>query len=715
MAMPRVRLDTWTDEQAKSIMLRRYREAKAAAQPWVEQGERNMETCYRSQPTTASSGSTVGPHGPIRAAVSASTASPTDPSTGINLALKNVRLLHSQLSANPPTCVPRPSTSDQEDRRAAKGADRVIRHSLRAYGLQEKVDMVTLPTLIRGIGILKVWQNPAKGEILRVSRDGRHLLLQGDIDTKTVSQKHWFPDPKAKSDDAVRYCFEEVELTREEFLVLFPQHRNCLRRRHSGYGAALNPIEEFDPSQTLNSTASGSLDGGGAPDAESEAITVVEYWESGLPTNGYAGRFGVMLDDGYLLQAPVNSPHSFRPRLTLADIEARRDKGRLPRKPPKARLPYIWLTDIDVPDTIWGKSAVEFAEPLQDLANRLASTTLMNLQAHSVMRVLVEDGAQITKSSWSNDPFVTVGFTRKNPTVAAPTFMQPGRLPAEHAQLQQYAERGVSDMFGTNESMFGVQSREQSGYSMSYAVNQANLIRRRLFNKYVLFVEALYQTILDLAIKHWKAPRTIQVLGREKAYELESLRGADIVGGYSLVVEYGTSLSLDPATRRDEILRLRDVLKSGGVSDRTILGMMRLGELDSLADAVELSDDRAREVVEFIAENELQVLPMFAEDHEGMLAYLLFYVMTREFRDLTGKAQDLVREHVRLRFQQMNKDKAEMAGAPPAAVGGGAPAPGQGAPPLAGLPAVGPLPTGPASEALPPTAPSMGPGAVPPT
>jgi len=41
-------------------------------------------------------------------------------------------------------------------------------------------------------------------------------------------------------------------------------------------------------------------------------------------------------------------------------------------------------------------------------------------------------------------------------------------------------------------------------------------------------------------------PRTIHVLGKEKAFDAMDIKGADIDSGYDLVVEYGASLSLDP-------------------------------------------------------------------------------------------------------------------------------------------------------------------------
>jgi hypothetical protein len=239
---------------------------------------------------------------------------------------------------------------------------------------------------------------------------------------------------------------------------------------------------------------------------------------------------------------------------------------------------------------------------------------------------------------------------------------------------------GIDDSAGVNEAMFGQMQRETSGFSLQYATNQGNMIRRRLFNKYVLLTESVYKTFLQLVRKHWKTPKRIKVLGTEKAFNVVEISGMDIAGGFDLVVEYGASLSLDPTTRREEILTLLPLFEKAGVSTRTILSMLKLNELDAMYDEIQLANDRQYEYFKEMIETGEYLEPRKLEDHKNMLEFSYRYVMTSEFKYLDDDSKELIYQHV--------EDREQLAATPaqPAPVGapGEVPAPG-GAPDLGAL------------------------------
>jgi hypothetical protein len=151
-------------------------------------------------------------------------------------------------------------------------------------------------------------------------------------------------------------------------------------------------------------------------------------------------------------------------------------------------------------------------------------------------------------------------------------------------------------------------------------------------------------------------------------------------------------------------LRLMPLLKEAGISPKTILVMLKLGELDSLSDAAGLAEDRMREVIEKISATDVQVLPQFGEDHEGMLAFGLLYVMSKEFKEMDSLTQDLIRQHLRLRAKAGREDKIILSGQDPATMA---------AQTAQGAGSVTPPPVGgPSAEAVPAGATSAGPGAV---
>ena len=274
----------------------------------------------------------------------------------------------------------------------------------------------------------------------------------------------------------------------------------------------------------------------------------------------------------------------------------------------------------------------------------------------------------------------------------------PTTLP-ESTALRDRLQAGSDDMAGVNDAMQGKQEREQSGFSMQFATNQGNMIRRRLFNKYVLFVEAIYKGYLSLIQRHWKTVRMIKVLGRENAYESIAVKGSDIIGGFDLVVEYGASLSLDPTSRREEIMALMPIFDKYEVDGKSVLGMLRLNELDGMFDLAELSETRQTEIFEHIIEENGRVYipPRDKQDHQGMLAYCYKFVMTSEYRDLDEDIKALIDQHIEERenMEAVNISKPttglqppgpagepgqlpEMGGLAQASMGAGAPLPAMG-------------------------------------
>lgn len=585
----------------------------------------------------------------------------TDSSVGINYAFKNFRFIHAQLSANPPTVLPRPATNDPDDRRRADAADRMVRYALREYKLQEIVDQANLNTLLYGSGFTKSFWDVTKGDPLEMDDEG-NFTMEGDYCIKVPSVWDIYIDPDAACWEDVVWMFERIIISWEEAQFRFPDKLEMLEKYRK---------KRLDSSYEAPSQASASL----IKNQRYDVVELYEYWEKGTPMNGFVGRHCICTRDGHLVSELMENPEQYIPH-----GKAKEDKR--PRLP-VAVLPYQMFTDIDVPTSVWGKSSVEFSTAIQDNLNRIDNVTLENMQAHGIARLILPEGTEIADDSITNSPWDIIKITGSQP----PHFMQPMPMPQVVPDLMARYKTGLDDMAGVNEAMFGQQSRETSGFSMQYATNQGNMIRRRLFNKYVLFVEEIYRSFLRIVQKHWEIPRTIRVLGKEKAFESIDIKGADLDGGYDLVVEYGASLSLDPTTRREEIITLMPLFEKAGVEPRQVMQMLKLNELSGLYDTIELAKDRQQEIFEEMIAQGIYIPPEELQDHGNMLTYAYYYLMTTEFKYLTDPEKSLIRRHVR------EREQLAAAGAGGAALGtGNPPGPAPGGTPSGSVP---PLPGGP--------------------
>lgn len=539
----------------------------------------------------------------------------------VNLIMKDIRFIHSQMSANPPTIVPRPSSAGIDDRRAADAANRLIKFAMRAYRMQECQDRVNFNTLIYGIGYGKTVWDSSKGEIADL--DGDNIIMEGDFSYTVPSVWDIYPDPSAKTWNDVRYVFEAVSMPLEEAVSMFPKKEKELKKT----------VKEQNQS-TFKKSEDNSI------------ITLYQYWEKGLPVNGMAGRFCWLLPDGCPLTKVETSPHAF--------YQAR---GRKKKSPIKiAGLPYKALTDIDIPDTFWGESTISFSLKSQEFLNELFNASLDTIRALGTPKLILPEGSEIS-SEITNSPWDVIKVAGNS----GAWMLEGARVPPSTSEFIDRMSKAIMDSNGTNDAVFGESKRETSGFALQYATQQANMLRRRLFNKFVLYVEDVYKDLLTIIQDKWEIPRTIHVLGSEKAFEARELQGADILGGFDIVGEYGTSLSLDPMARKDEIMMQMPLLEKAGVPTRKILSMLKLSELEGMYDAMDLAEDRQREIIDTMTSTGVYTEPELLEDHDGMLVFLENYRMTADFKYLSEDNKELVEKHMLARMKMRNQ-KAQLTG-----------------------------------------------------
>lgn len=593
-----------------------------------------------------------------------------DSDIGMNYAFKYLRFFHSQLSANPPSVVVRPSSSDPMDRRKADAADRIVRHAMLDKNMQELVDQLSLNTLLFGSGFLKQVWDKDRGDVHDFNEAEMELTMKGDIHCTVPRVENIWMDPDATSWDQVRWIIEKHTMPYEEALFQFPEYEEELKQAIQAQDGKM-AMANFS---NMNTSSRAPL--------EQVQVEIFEMYEKGMPINGMAGRHCYFLQpSGTILGKPSKNPHY------------------------QQGLPYHLFTYIDVPNTVYGKSTVEYVARLQDMLNRLDSSFLDNIQAHNVARLLVHEDTQLEDQALSNSGWDWTKWSGSRP----PTYINPPTLMQDSWRFRDQLVAAIQELYGINDSMMGIQRREQSALSQQTAIEAGTMIHRRLFKKYSMAVQSIYKDYLGLVKEKWSEPRTILVLGKEKAFEAADIKGADISGGFDLHVEYGASLPIDPNMRREAILLMKDLLVEGGVTPKQIIHHLKLNDFEGLHDRLEMSYDRQREdFEEMIAKfseghPDPYIAPREMQNHTGRLEYAHDYLETAAFKYLDPEAQELIERHVKEREDFAVKE---------AAPGGGEPAdPSQ----LPGMPGVdgsaGPGMGGATPAALPAAG---GPGVIPP-
>lgn len=651
-------VEQWSQGDAEREIPRRFKEAMDARKRF-EPGWRAKENLiFRSDGGTTASSEVAVSYNNLAELFAGDLDSGSSWIT-INYTFKYLRFLHAQMSANPPSVTPRPTSPDYKDRRAAEVADHLITYGRRQYKIQDKSDQTCLQTLIYGSGMLRTKWDPVAGDVLSFDKATGEITMTGDCRFVPVLIWDFALDPTARAWDDVRYVFERHLLSVEEAKFRFPDYK-----------------EDIEKSMVrADRTGFWDKDVGGSPIPGRVAIW--EYTEKALPWNGMAGRRCFLLESGKLISEIAANPN------------------------PDAILGYHLLTDIDVPGEVYGKSVLDYAMRLQDVLNRLDTSVLDSIQSHGAVRLVTYDAAETEEG---NDPTDSnwIVYNIKGSAAQKPDFIDPPQLMPDIWRFRDALVQGLEQIFGVNESQFGQVKREMSGFSMQTAINAGNMVRRRLFNKYTDFVESLYRAFLMFVQKYWTEKRQILVTGEEGALDVAFYSGADIADGFDIDAEYGASFSLDPASRREEIMQVMPLLKEAGYSMRSILRMLRLNDISGLFDMAEQGSRRQLEIFdEMIAKFEeagvlAYIKPEELEEHESMLNAAYEFRMSMAFKTLDPQLKPLIDRHIKDREGLMasaakpNTASAGLnasAAGPLAALAGGGlppPAPGPlGAPPAA--------------------------------
>lgn len=556
----------------------------------------------------------------------------------INYTFKYLRFLHAQMSANPPSVTPRPTSQDYKDRRAAEVADHLITYGRRQYQIQDKVDLTCLQTLLYGSGFFRAKWDPTAGDVLEFDKASGQLTMTGDH--KFVPLLIWdmVMDQTARTWEDVRYVFERHLMSKEEADFRFPDYRDKIA---AAYDRSNNRTQFWDRDEYDQ-----QLKG---------RVAVWEYMEKGLPWNGMAGRRCFLLESGDLISPIEENPN------------------------PDAILGYEILTDIDVPGQVYGKSFIDYLMRLQDVLNRLDSTVLDNIQAHGSVRMVTFDAAETNENELPSNSGWQV-YNVKGTAAQKPEFINPPTMMPDVYKFREQLLQGMEQLAGVNESMFGQVKREMSGFSLQTAINAGNTVRRRLFNKYTKFVEAVYKAYLMFVQKYWDERRQILVTGEEGALAVAYYSGADIADGFDIDAEYGASFSLDPASRREEIMQVLPLLKEAGFTMRSILGMLRLNDISGLFDMAEVGARRQLEVFdEMISKAEeagvlAYIAPEKGEEHQSMLAAAYEFRMSMAYKVLSKPLKALIQKHIDDREALMAQAAAPASatGAPPTVGAAGA-------------------------------------------
>lgn len=221
------------------------------------------------------------------------------------------------------------------------------------------------------------------------------------------------------------------------------------------------------------------------------------------------------------------------------------------------KLPYVKMTDIDVPDQIRGMSFFQQLYPLQHQINACASLIYKSLVLFSHPKFVIPDGACEIQNLLNDSTVVSYQGG------VAPTLLSQSAVSSE---LFNY----LNKLEATAEKLSGIftMSRGQAPQGVRAAKalrvleeqeDKRGYILNSKFNMYGLVENA--KMTLSVAGDYYDDTdgRLARVVGSDNEYDLVSFKTANLSKSYDIRIENTTALSQSPAARLEELNEMANV------------------------------------------------------------------------------------------------------------------------------------------------------------
>lgn len=562
--------------------------------------------------------------------------------------------LHSKLCISDPQIVMKPLNSDIKNMRAAQNAQIIVEHIKEITQMVEELQKGPyLDTVIKGNGVMFVGWDPDGGELEAdaIGKDFNpakdEIRMTGDYLLRSVRPDCFYVDPSASIlEKNADYCFE----------VEFKQF-NELAVSDDIAEETLEMIKEEMNSEESLSLIRKHINNKVTADSNT-LVPIYHYWEPHRVWNGMVGSHIVFVC-------------TKEPKLIIRENNHYHH----------GRLPYTILTDIDIPNSVYGMSRIIYALPLMEAISQMFTQVMANIELHGNIRMMLPEGG-MNDEARTNNPYDILFYN--SATGAKPEQITPTHITTDIWRFETIARQEISRLFGMGEFSQGQIPRELSSYAVQIAIEMDDKFRIRLFNKKKDFIKNIYEMLLSTTKQYVKTKRMLKIVGNAKISDNVYFESTDLEGDYGVSSDYGMYLPIDPAARKQQILELvkSNVLQDAGIDMRKVISVLVSGDMLEVKDLAELSRQvQDKENFDLLTLVDVPVQPW--HEHEGHIESLSQFMQKIEFENMPMDIKQHMYGHKQKHIEELAKLKA--AAQPTAPEGeqqsGGGVAPGLGVPP----------------------------------
>jgi hypothetical protein len=544
--------------------------------------------------------------------------------------------LHSKLSISDPQIVMKPLNSDIKNLRAAQNAQVIVEHIKEVTQMSEELQKGPyLDTAVKGNGVVFVGWDGDAGE-LEADAIGKdfdptkdEIRMTGDFVLRSVRPECFYVDPSASIlEKNAGYCFE-IEFKQFNELAVSADISEEI----------MEMIKEEMNSEESLSLIKKHINNKVTADSNT-IVPIYHYWEPHRAWNGMLGTHIVFIC-------------AKEPKIVL------RENNHYAH----GRLPYAMLTDIDIPNSVYGMSRLLFALPLMEALSQMFTQVIANVELHGNIKMMLPENSLNDEASTNN----TYDILFYNPaTGAEPKLLTPSHITTDIWRFEEIARSEISKIYGMGEFSQGQIPRELSSYAVQIAIEMDDKFRIRLFNKKKEFIKNIYEMLLSTTKQYVKTKRMLKIVGNAKISDNVFFDSSDLEGDYGISSDYGMYLPIDPAARKQQILELvkSNILQDAGIDMKKIISVLVSGDVLEVKDLAEKSKQiQDKENLDLVTKIDVPVQPW--HEHEGHITSMSEFMQTMEFENLPLDIKTHMYAHKQKHIEELAKLKAEaQAGAP---------------------------------------------------
>jgi len=310
------------------------------------------------------------------------------------------------------------------------------------------------------------------------------------------------------------------------------------------------------------------------------------------------------------------------------------------------QFPVLRLTDIEVPDEMWGRSFLMNIRQLQRHFNHLMSMQSRNAAILAHPKWVMPKGA-CSISSLENDITVLEYQGPVAPRIEAfNTSNQEGYL-----QMDRIERMIEKQSFVTGLTRGEVPPGMEAAVALQFLYENENERDNTGIQKRYRFIRDMYKMTLALMGQFYKAEdgRMIRILGQDNTYMLKSFEKADFTKAYDVVIQNASDLPDTKSGKIQSIVSLNAATQADPIfKTPQIIDMLALGNDKGFKDQATIAVKTAEYENQSILSGEMTDEPKDWEDH---LTHYDIHVKALQSTEIKGAPPEIIQalcDHIQI-------------------------------------------------------------------